>query len=50
MQLSDFGENLVAGRPTPTREQYAAEVELARAYLTSHGATDLLDMVLGGDR
>lgn len=47
MQLSDFGESLIPGRPTPTPEQYAVECELARTYLERY-APDLLDMVLGG--
>lgn len=48
MNVADFGESMLTGRPTPTREQYAAELELARTYLAKH-APDLLDMVLGGE-
>ena len=48
MNVIDFGEAIHAGRPTPTREQYAAECELARTYLATH-APDLLEMVLGDD-
>lgn len=48
LRVPDFGEGLVAGRPTPTAEQYAAECELARTYLAKH-APDLIDMVIGGD-
>lgn len=47
MQIADFGESLIPGRPTPTPEQYAVECELARTYLSKQ-APDLLDMVLGG--
>ena len=47
MALPDFGEALIPGRPTPTREQYAAECELALAYLTRN-APDLVSMLLGG--
>ena len=48
MNVIDFGSALEAGRPAMTREQYAAECELARTYL-ERNAPDLLDMVLGGD-
>ena len=47
MQISDFGEGLIPGRPTPTPEQYAIECELARTFL-ARNAPDLLDEVLGG--
>ena len=49
MNVIDFGSALEAGRPAPSREQYAAECELARTYL-ARNAPDLLDMVLGGDQ
>ena len=45
LRVPDFGEGLVAGRPTPTPEQYAAECELAWTYLSKH-APDLIDMIL----
>lgn len=47
MNVTDFGD-LSAGRPAPTAEQYAAECELARTYLT-RCAPDLLEMVLGAN-
>lgn len=47
MNINDYGEGLIPGRPAPTPEQYAAECELARKYLEKH-APDLVDMVIGG--
>ena len=46
LAVPDFGEALIPGRPTPTAEQYAAECELARAYL-SRNAPDLIPALLG---
>ena len=48
MNVIDFGSALEAGRPAMTREQYAAECELARTYL-ERNAPDLLEYLFGGD-
>lgn len=46
MNPKDLGEMNPA---TPSRTvNTPADLELARAYLVRHGATDLLEMVLGG--